>query len=235
MLDLENIVQQNEKEFEGKKYVYLKKDQDISKSLLVLMSTHNFRERYFLFKNFIENQKCDLLFIKDPLNTYYLEDDTGESYNKLLKSFTDIYGVENVTLFGASMSGYGAIYHSLDLGTNAIVNNPQIVFEESYEQSWPNLRLTLEKVEGWVNLDKKLKEKTEIDSCFYMIFGEHRLDAINRDKIKEVSANTSKIIFEQVEDFAHGFYLDNTETIYKLQNILSELREVRITKPNHSR
>lgn len=235
MLDLENIVQQNEKEFEGKKYVYLKKDQDISKSLLVLMSTHNFRERYFLFKNFIENQKCDLLFVKDPSNTYYLENDNGASYQTLLKQFTDIYGAKNVTFFGASMSGYAAIYHGLDLGTNAIVNNPQIVFKESYEQSWPNLRLTLDKVRGWIDLDKKIKDKGEIESCFYMIFGEHRLDTVNRDRIKSVSVNTSRIMFEQVEDFAHGFYLDNTETVYKLQNILSELREVRITKPNHSR
>lgn len=54
MTDLNKIVLQHEKIFEGKKYIYLKKDQENSKSLLVLMSTHNFKERYFLFKNLLK-------------------------------------------------------------------------------------------------------------------------------------------------------------------------------------
>lgn len=129
------------------------------------------------------------------------------------------------------MSGYGAIYHSLDLGTNAIVNNPQIVYKESYEQSWPNLRLTLDKVKNWVDLDKKLQAKLESNSCFYMIFGEHRLDLINRDKIKAISPNNSRFIFEQVEDLAHGFYLDNVRTVYSLQKLLGDYRNISVTKP----
>lgn len=101
-----------------KEVLFLQKETNKkSKELLIIANTHVNnplkRENFLGLMLYTKNPPCDLLFIKDPNNSYYLDDDLGETYQKLLKYYIEDYEVSNITFFGASMSGFAALYHGL--------------------------------------------------------------------------------------------------------------------------
>ena len=233
MIDL--LIKDSTYEFEGKKYLYIPNranDSSLSidnRSLLIAMSTHNFGDRFFMLKSFLNNQKYDLLFVNDPLNTYYLENDYGASYQRLFEKILKDYKPENVSFFGSSMSGYAAINYALNFSCNAIVCNPQIRFECSYEKSWAALRVTLDKVKPyWQDLDKKIVNLENLSSSIYFVFGNHRLDRINHEAIKSVFPLKSKFYFQQVDDIGHGFYLSNVNNVYLIHEMLLLSRKLNL-------
>ena len=99
-MNIESLVKSCEKDFFGRKYLYVPKEG--SSKLLILLSAHNQGNRYFLLKSFISNQKYNLLFITNPENNWYLDDNFGESYIKLIKYISDKYDKNNVFIFGSS-------------------------------------------------------------------------------------------------------------------------------------
>lgn len=137
-VSLQEFVSVNEREFEGKKYLYVPKAG--SDSLIVSMSTHNYGERYYCLRHLLELCPCSLLFIKDPTNTYYLDKDGGELNSILLNSILKHYSPEKVSFFGSSMSGYSALRNSVLFNCNAIVCNPQVSYKDSYQYAWTELR-----------------------------------------------------------------------------------------------
>lgn len=228
-MNIEALVTNFEKEFEGKKYLYL--PDPSSKSLIVAMSTHNFGDKYYMLRGLAEQKQCSLLFIKDPKNTYYLEKDSGASYQRLLKHFIEIYGSENITLFGSSMSGYGALYHSLSLGLNAIVSNPQTNFKASFDHAWPDLKKTLLAVrESFINLDEKIVSMDKVDCQWFYAFGNNSLDLKNLTKVRSLNKEGLRICYENIKDNDHGFYFKNKENVYKLHFVLMNMRKIKLTK-----
>ncbi|MFC6167568.1 hypothetical protein [Acinetobacter terrestris] len=220
--ELNLIVQKHEALFENKKYIYIPYniEENLNKSLIIAMSTHNFGERYFFLKSLVSEQKCSLLFIKDPLNTYYLEKDKGESYKKMLKPFIDKYGASHVTFFGSSMAGYAALNYGLFFDTNIIVSNPQINFELSYESAWKDLKVTLDRVRNeWVDIDLFIKNK-EVNSAIYYACGDYPMDKLNLDFFKKIDFKKILFYLNKIEDDKHGFYFKNVENVFKIHNFL---------------
>src|SRR5690606_19877344 len=220
--ELDNFIQKNENFFEDKKYIYVpyedKKNE--GNSLIIAMSTHNFGERYFFLKTLIANQKCSLLFIKDPLNTYYLENDGGQSYKRLLEPFVKKYGENNISFFGSSMAGYAALHFGLYFNTNIIVSNPQIDFEISYKYAWDDLRKTLDRVKkNWVDIRTILDNKA-LDTIVYYDCGDYPMDIENLKYFKKLDAKRFSIYLNKLEDDKHGFYFKNSENIFRVHENL---------------
>lgn len=216
-----------ERVFENKKYVYIEREK--GEGLIVSMSTHNFGERYYMFHTLIEKCNCSLLFIKDPSNSYYLEHDQGASYQRLLRGFVNKYGCENITLFGSSMSGYGALFHSLELNVNAIVNNPQVDFYSSFHNAWPDLRKTLKKIESrWININDRMQFFNDAESNWFYAYGNARIDLDNVKEIRGILNSRVRFIFQNVRDNEHGFYFKNGRNVFLIHRLLSEMRQIRI-------
>jgi len=148
------IVNSHEKIFDNKRFVYIKGCAEKNKSLIVSMSTHNGGERYFGFRALIDSQSADLLFVTDPNNSYYLEDDEGDGYKRLFLSIVSNYAPNRVSFFGSSMAGYAALYHSSFFGANAIVSNPQLNFAITLKNCWSDLKKTINKLSYKSNLEE---------------------------------------------------------------------------------
>lgn len=226
-MDLNQILNDFENDFEGKKHLYIPHEN--SDSLIVCMSTHNFRDRYFYLKSMLIDKKCNLLFITDINNSYYLDDDLGEGYNRLLYRYISKFNPENITLFGSSMSGYGALYHSIKLKTNALVCNPQIAYKETFDNAWGDLRNTLKKVNGFQDIDNLIMNQ-ELDSVWHISHGDYLMDVVNINKLKSSSPKKSRIFYQKLIDSEHGFYFKNTNDVYSIHRLLCELRKINLSK-----
>lgn len=227
-MDLDYLVKRHEREFENKKYVYIANE--VNRTLIVAMSTHNFGENYYMLRGLCESCECSLLFITDPINSYYLEEDQGASYQRLLQKFVKKYGCENITLFGSSMSGYGALFHSLELNTNAIVSNPQIDFKSSFDNAWSDLQNTLRKVEkNWVNINDKITSMQNVNVQWFCAYGDNQLDAPNIKKLREVVKPNLRVTFQNIKDDTHGFYFKNKDNVFLLHRLMVEMRRVKIS------
>lgn len=224
-MDLQAIVEQYSFEFEGKKCVYIPyKDSKRHPSLIVAMSTHNFGDRYYFIRGLIESQKASLLFVTDPDNTYYFEDDKGKGYERLFSIFIEKYGAPHVTFFGSSMSGYAAIYYGFKLKANVIASNPQINFDISYEHAWNDLRITLDRVKPfWVDIDV-LFQGACFDSVFYIVYGDFPMDIKNIDFFQKKIIGKGRIYYEKMEDKDHGFYLRDPNQVFKVHTLINFAR-----------
>lgn len=220
--DLQSVVEQYAFEFEGKQCVYIPyKDSKRHPSLIIAMSTHNFGDRYYFIRGLAENQKTSLLFVTDPKNTYYFEDDNGASYERLFSTFVKKYGAAHVTFFGSSMSGYAALYYGFKLKANVIASNPQVNFDVSYEHAWNDLRVTLDKVKSaWINLDELLYNAV-FESVFYIIYGDFPMDIHNIEALQKKFIGKGRMYYEKMQDKEHGFYLKDPNQVFKLHTLIN--------------
>lgn len=117
------LVQQYLQIVEGKEVVFIPHKH--SDELIVVFSTRN-QNYYMGLAMHYKRRKTNLLFIKNPENNFYLENDYGESYSKVLNYFVKNFTPEKVSFLGSSMSAYGAIFHGVRFNVNVIANLPQI-------------------------------------------------------------------------------------------------------------
>ncbi|MGS0639518.1 hypothetical protein, partial [Citrobacter sp. VF227] len=147
--DITSLVKRFQYERYGKKYVYLPEEPDKkNERLLVILSAHNQGEKYMALRAFTEDQRCDLLFMHNPENTWYLDHDTGASYRAVLEEVIKDYNVQNVYFFGSSMSGYASVLFSLMFNANAVTVNPQINLSISKDYAWDELRRHIDAIPG---------------------------------------------------------------------------------------
>ncbi|MFT6895871.1 MAG: hypothetical protein ACJA13_000268 [Paraglaciecola sp.] len=221
-----------EKTYLNKKYYYLPSNNNESNGLIILMSTHNQKDKYFLFKKMKEfqNRTSDVIFVTDPNNSYYLENDGGESYFHFFKFIIKKYINTEISFFGTSMSGYGALFFSGKLGCNSIVNNPQLDLKKSYEYAWPNLKETLSRINNLeLNIPLILKDCSDIQSCF-VVSGEHPMDKMNRKILDEMSSFFRMYLSQNINDKSHGFYLSDIVDIFRIHNAILSLNEINLIK-----
>ena len=200
----------SEKIYENKKYLYYRSKKNIeeTRSILVSMATHNGGERYFNLKGLLEKSSFDLLFVKDPKNSYYLGDDGGNSYNKLFSSILSSYSSDNITFFGSSMSGYGALFHASFFNANAIVSNPQLNFEATLQHCWVDLRKTISKIKSPINLDT-FEKFINSSGTIHAEFGKHPMDKANFNILNSLKISNLKIVLH--DDPTHGYYFHDIE------------------------
>ncbi|KPG98574.1 hypothetical protein AEQ67_14680 [Pseudomonas sp. RIT-PI-q] len=225
-IDLASIVEDNEQTVLGKKvlFVPLKKGSN-SEKLLIVMSAHNQGSKYMALRSFLENQICDLLFISDPKNSWYLDEDNGETFLKTIKLFADAYAPHAVFLFGSSMSGYGAILHAFKLNANAIASNPQVNLDITKDYAWPELIDHINEIGGHhTNLDEIANLEWN-DSAVYVIHGHDDIDIINVELLSRATPPNKKLIIQTLDIDSHiMFFGKEVDYIYNVMDLLFKFR-----------
>ena len=225
-IDLASIVEDNEQTILGKKvlFVPLNKGSN-SEKLLIVMSAHNQGGKYMALRSFLENQICDLLFISDPKNSWYLDEDNGETFLKTLKLFTEAYAPHATFLFGSSMSGYGAILHAFRLNANAIASNPQVNLDITKDYAWPELIEHINEIGGHhTNLDEIAHSQWN-DSAVYVIHGHDDIDIINVELLSRATPPNKKLIIQTLDIDSHiMFFGKEVDYIYKVMDLLFKFR-----------
>lgn len=90
---------------------------------MVCLSTHNDGTKYRPLPSAYRYIDADLLFVRDPDNSYYLQGDEGEAYLGLIRGVTAPYKPQDVVMFGSSMAGYAALRWALAINANAVLSN----------------------------------------------------------------------------------------------------------------
>jgi|SRR5471030_926110 len=206
----------NELIYNEKKYAY---ERYGSEQLLIILNTHNQGDKYFGYATLTANAKSDLLFITDPNNSYYLENDDGNAYKELIIKISDNYPSGKVTIFGTSMAGYAALFFGSQLGFNIILSNPQLDLNVTYELSWPNLRETISKIPNKIPLSEFIGDSYS-GGNIYIIYGAHRIDLANFNIFNQMKFGEKLIIKKHVKSIEHGFFL-KLESLYEIQKILN--------------
>ncbi|WP_284336507.1 hypothetical protein [Comamonas sp. NoAH] len=230
MLDIKKIVDENEITFHKKKILYVKSSFN-NEQLLVVMSTHNQGANYLALRTFLENQFCDILFISDPGNSWYLDDDYGETYYKLIKKYSDNYNPESVFLFGSSMSGYGALLHGLRLNANVIAINPQVNLDLTAKYSWPELTDHINKIRGkHINIDEHAFNLWR-ESVVMILHGHYEMDVLNVDLLSTSAPAKKKLILQTLDVDSHAYpFGRDIEYIKKLISLIFSYRKLPSTE-----
>jgi hypothetical protein len=219
----------HEVEVAGKKHIYIKSDKD--KGLLVVLSTHNFREKYFHIKGLVENIDSDLLFVTDVNNSYYLERDEGKSYKELFSIYVDNYSPSEVTFLGSSMAGYAALYHGIAFNANILCVNPQLNLTLTKEFAWQDLKNTISKLSNPISLESYISNNIK-ESVIYAIYGDYLMDKVNANLLRNCLEFSGRLFIEKVKDQEHGYYLKDPTLPFKLHNLLRMSRELALMDPS---
>ncbi|WP_030128437.1 hypothetical protein [Pseudomonas sp. QTF5] len=225
-IDLVRIIKDNEQIVLGKKVLFIPLNKGSnSEKLLIVMSAHNQGGKYMALRSFLENQICDLLFISDPKNSWYLDEDNGETFSRTINLFTEAYAPHATFLFGSSMSGYGAILHAFRLNANAIASNPQINLDITKDHAWPELKEHINDIGGnHTNLDEVAHSEWN-DSAIYVIHGHDDMDIINVDLLSRSTPPNKKLIIQTLDIDLHIlFFGKEVDYIYKIMDLLYKFR-----------
>lgn len=225
-VDITSIVERNEKTILGKKVLFVPlANESYSEKLLIVMSAHNQGNKYMALRSFLENQTCDLLFISDPKNSWYLDTDNGETFLNTLQTFTKHYAPQSTFLFGSSMSGYGAIFHAFKLNANAIASNPQVNLDITKDYAWPELIEHINEIGGeHTNLDEIASSEWN-DSAIYIIHGHDEIDTINVELLTKATPPNKKLIIQTLDIDSHVmFFGKEVSYIYTVMDLLSKFR-----------
>jgi hypothetical protein len=223
LLSIDELLERYQFNFENKVALYIPYGVTPEVGLVVAMSTHNFQNRYYFLKGLLSVQRCSLLFLTDPTNSYYLEDDQGAGYQRLLEPYVQRYGAASVTLFGSSMAGYGAIYHGTKLNTNVIASNPQINLEASYEYAWDDLKKTLTKAKDPVKLNEFIPVALR-DTIIYLAYGDHPMDKLKVKLLLDMPLSQGRIYLQKLKDPDHGFYFKDPRQVFTAHQLLCYAR-----------
>lgn len=225
-VDVASVVKSCEQVVFGKKVLFVPLEYGSrSERLLVVMSAHNQGGKYMALRSFLENQKCDLLFISDPKNSWYLDDDQGGAFSNAIGLFAKHYVPHSVFLFGSSMSGYGAIFHAFKLNANAIASNPQVNLDITKDYAWPELVEHITEIGcDHINLDEIAADEWK-DSAVYVIHGHDEIDTINVELLTRAAPPNKKLIVQTLDVDSHVmFFGKEVGYVYAVIDLLSSFR-----------
>ena len=216
----------NEKQFQGKSYVYINNSR---RDLLIILNTHNQGSRYFGYKTISEGvTDVDLLFLVDPYNKYYMDADEGLVYKSLIKLISADYDPECVSIFGTSMAGYGAILFGLQFGFNVIAVNPQINLSSARVLAWPKLKETLGNLDSQINLEDQLITRYSGQSIF-LIVGNHPLDVQAFNEFIALKVPNISFIVRKVESKEHKFFMRDLCYLLDIHLLCKTIRTINDT------
>ena len=206
----------------GKEYVFIENN---SEDVIVSFNSHNGYPNFFKLNSLKDNTVCNYVFLNNQ-NNWYLDDDEGESYQKLLKNLLKKYDPKNITFFGSSMGGYGALYHGLKLGVNIIASNPQIDKQVTLNHDiaeGTNYCNSLLKVD-LIPIDRIVNEIDSVESAIYIISGNYLPDVENLKKLLSHLPNNIKYIIEKAPFKTHDYYIHDNSDLHYRHEILKKLR-----------
>lgn len=213
----------NEKVFRGKKYVHIHNGH---KDLLIVLNTHNQGDRYFGYKTICESaNNVDVLFIVDPNNKYYLDDNNGQDYKDLIGSILGGYEPSRVSIFGTSMAGYAALFLGLEFSLDIISINPQINLDSAQELAWPKLKETLSNLDSKINIEALFKEKYAGQVLFF-VFGQHRLDRQAYREFLSLDLEDVGYYVKRVNSLEHKFFLSDLSYLENIHFLCKDLAQI---------
>lgn len=224
IIDLNEIINKYELSFMGRKYVHHKKEGGDGK-LDIIMSAHNQGEKYMALRTFIENSNSDLLFLNNPENSWYL--DNNDTYSHILFEVLKDYKHEDVTFYGSSMSGYASIYYAIKFNANSIAINPQVNLDVSYDLAWDGLKQSLDKMDvEKLKLEKYCVDNWQ-DSVIYIVHGHDDIDLVNVELLSTARPKSKKLIIHTIDDDEHVNYLSRDYDLFNsIKNVIENMRKV---------
>lgn len=220
--NLEKIVLEYEHVFNEKKYLY--KPIENSSRLLILLSAHNQKTNYFLLRSFIENQHCNLLFLTDENNTWYLDDNQGRDYKEIISNIISTYELKNVYIFGSSMAGYGALHFALYFNIHCLSCNPQVNLKLSLDYSWQELSKNIEKTlknTNNISIDK-MYNTSSYDKVMAIVHGHAPIDVANVELILGSSASIRKLLVYTLDTDDHAMpFGREVDKIYQMLDLMA--------------
>lgn len=229
-MNIKEIVLENEKTISGKKYLFV--ECDGADKVLVLLSAHNQGDKYFLLRSFLENQKFSLLFITDPDNSWYLNDNFGKDYIEIIDSVISGYKKENVYIFGSSMAGYAAINFAVQLNINALVCNPQVNLDLTLDYGWYELNKNVRKltsVKKSLPLEKLL-DSTIFDKTMCIVHGHAPIDVANVELILGSSASLRKLLVYTLDTDDHAMpFGRDVDKVYQALDLIDGFNKFNLT------
>lgn len=224
-MDIRKIINTHKKMFKGIEYVYLPLNNQ-NNTLIIVLATHN-QKNYMLAGTFLNNQKSDLLFLKDENNTYYFGNDISSAYEELLESIIKNYDRKRVFFIGASMSGYASIRFALLFNSNCFSCNPQVDLNISKNFSWKQLTYDIDNIQTQTTSLEPIIKNKKIDSVIYIMSGHHNLDAVNRKILLDYNYISVKIISHIINSKSHEFFIGrNIDYLYKIIDIITLYRDL---------
>lgn len=225
-MNIGEIVQSNEKTISDKKYLFV--ECEGSNKVLVLLSAHNQGDKYFLLRSFLENQKFNLLFITDPDNSWYLNDDFGAKYIEIISSVISNYKKEDAYIFGSSMAGYAAINFAVQLNINALVCNPQVNLDLSLDYGWYDLNKNIKKLTSnnkAVALERLLNN-TFFDKTMCIVHGHAPIDVTNVELILGSSAPVRKLLVYTLDTDDHAMpFGRDVQKVYEALDLIDRFNK----------
>ena len=215
--------QEQELTINSKKSIFMQKSN--SEELIVVFNSHNHKNRYFQLNSLTAEQQTNLLFLADPENKYFLDDDDGLNYSKLLDKYIQRFSESKTTFYGHSMGGFAALYFGIMKNVNILTSMPQVDLIESYKHAWSDLKKTLTHVKSDINLPQYIRNNIK-DSVIYLIYGNHDLDKANSDILINTLKLKGRIYLHKSETSQHDFLLHDTKKIYYIHNLLCMMRKI---------
>lgn len=224
-VEYDEIVASHSKLINGEKVVYIDRGKGKNKLLIGLATLMN-KGVYAGVKSYYRDYPGDVLCLVDPDNTYYLRNDRGMHVRSVIREVVKDYKPENVVFCGASMAGFAAIDLALFFNANAVVNNPQVSLELTYETAWPKLKDVIDEIEQKYNIDDfSFKSR---NSVIGGVFGQHPMDIVNRDALFKLCSKTPGVglIFGNAFDFEHKYYYQGLNGFLKMVDMVFAHREL---------
>ena len=224
-LEYKTVVEEYTRVIQGEKVVYIDRGKGKNKLLVGLATLMN-KGVYAGVKSYYKDYPGDVLCLIDPDNTYYLRGDRGFHIRNVINEIVKDYKPENVVFCGASMAGFAAVDLALFFDANAVVNNPQINLDATYETAWPKLREVLDQLEQKYNLDEiSFRSRSSVIGA---VFGQHPMDLVNRDALFSLCSRAPGVglIFGNSHDVEHKYYYQGINGFLKMVDMVFAHREL---------
>lgn len=209
-------------ELYGKKYIHLTNN---SQDVIVSFNCHNGHPNFFKYNSLHSDTTYDYIFLNNE-NNWYLDNDQGNTYQRVLNHLLSGYDKRRISFFGSSMGAYGALYHGLLMGTNVIACNPQLNKHITLQNDIPefdNYCVSLTKVD-LISIDRVLNSIPNIESAVHLISGNFKADVENLKYLLQSFPYNMKVIIEKLPYNAHDYYIHDNNDLYSRHEILKHLR-----------
>lgn len=205
--ELQQFRRHHETERFGKKHVYIDLGAD---RLFITTTPFNGGDNYSALLTHSKIPGYNHLFVNDPGNGFYLDDDAGAGYRRLIAFYVSQFHPSRVVIWGTSMGGYAALRWGLEFGTSVITNCPQVCLDLSLQHAWPQLREALQRIPQFVDVPDVVVHPDR-DICIYYLQGRHPLDEANTAALLDHLRHHPRVHLQRkvVEDSNHILFFRN--------------------------
>jgi hypothetical protein len=218
------ILERHERMLGNVPYVHLvREDTQAPRRLLVTMATHKSGERYAALETVVHNWTGDVLALRDPQNSYYLQQDAGAAFDAVVDAVCADYAPADIVFFGSSMAGYAALRGALRRDANAVVNNPQVNLDAAARLGWPELRANILRIPIRVNLDEMAHGERSCSIAW--LHGRHAMDvdALQRFMAMWLDMPGMTLNLQQHPEASHRYLINNKRHFFALvEGVLAE-------------